>query len=316
MSIKSGVYPTMITPFNDNKEIDYSALEQFVEWLIVHGVQGLFAVCQSSEMFALSLEERVQLARFVAERAAGRVQVIASGHISDGAANQVEEIRRISSTGIDAFVLVSNRLAAAEESDDVWKRNAEKILSSVPDVAFGIYECPYPYKRLLSPDLLKWCAETGRFLFLKDTCCEPEQLEAKLNAVRGTPLKLFNANAATLLKSLDLGASGYSGVMANFHPDLYVRLLELQRSDPDSAARLQDFLGLASALERQPYPLNAKYHLLLEGLPIGLQGRSGGNIGLSASMQLEIEQLRGMEQQVRAMFHPSHPMIGGVSHEK
>ncbi|MFD0710964.1 dihydrodipicolinate synthase family protein [Paenibacillus sp. GCM10027626] len=304
MNIENGVFPTMITPFKENKEIDYTALEQFVEWLIGHGVQGLFAVCQSSEMFALSLEERVQLARFVAEKAAGRVQVIASGHISDANADQVEEIRRISSTGIDAFVLVSNRLAAADESEEVWKRNAEMILSAVPDVAFGIYECPYPYKRLLSPELLKWCAETGRFLFLKDTCCDPEQLEAKLNAVQGTRLKLFNANAATLLKSLDMGASGYSGVMANFHPDLYVRLLQLQRSHPENAARLQQFLGLASALERQPYPLNAKYYLSLEGLPIGLQGRSGGNGSLSASMKLEIEQLRGMEQQVRMMFNP------------
>ncbi|MBE9915181.1 dihydrodipicolinate synthase family protein [Paenibacillus donghaensis] len=303
MDIRNGVFPTMITPFNEKREIDYTALGEYVEWLIGHGVQGLFAVCQSSEMFALSLEERVQLAKFVAEKAAGRVQVIASGHISDMISDQMEEIRRISFNGIDAFVLVSNRLAAADESEEVWKRNAEMILSAVPDVSFGIYECPYPYKRLLSPELLKWCAETGRFFFLKDTCCDPQQLEAKLDAVRGTRLKLFNANAATLLKSLDMGAAGYSGVMANFHPDLYVRLLELHRGDAAEAVRLQQFLGLASAVERQPYPLNAKYHLSLEGLSIGLHGRSGGHVDLSASMMLEIEQLRGMEQQIREMFH-------------
>ncbi|WMT39711.1 dihydrodipicolinate synthase family protein [Paenibacillus sp. D2_2] len=185
----------------------------------------------------------------------------------------------------------------------MWKQNAEMILSEVPDVSFGIYECPYPYKRLLSPELLKWCAGTGRFSFLKDTCCDPEQIEAKLDAIRGTSLKLFNANAATLLKSLDMGAAGYSGVMVNFHPDLYVRLLQLQRGNVAEAVRLQQFLGLASAVERQPYPLNAKYHLSLEGLSIGLHGRTGGNASLSASMMLEIEQLRGMEQQIREMFN-------------
>ncbi|WMT39712.1 dihydrodipicolinate synthase family protein [Paenibacillus sp. D2_2] len=98
MDIRNGVFPTMITPFNEKKEIDYTALREYVEWLIGHGVQGLFAVCQSSEMFALSLEERVQLAKFVTEKAAGRVQVIASGHISDTNSDQIEEIRRISST--------------------------------------------------------------------------------------------------------------------------------------------------------------------------------------------------------------------------
>ena len=39
--------------------------------------------CQSSEIFFLSLEERIEVAKFVVERAAGRVPVVASGHISD-----------------------------------------------------------------------------------------------------------------------------------------------------------------------------------------------------------------------------------------
>ncbi len=41
-------------------------------------------------------------------------------------------------------------------------------------------------KRLLSPELLKWCAETEKFAFLKDTCCDLDQLEAKCKAV-GAP---------------------------------------------------------------------------------------------------------------------------------
>jgi 4-hydroxy-tetrahydrodipicolinate synthase len=291
-NITNGVWPTMITPFNENKEIDYNVLEQFIEWLIAKGVHGLFAVCQSSEMLFLSLEERVQLAKFVTERSAGRIPVIASGHISYTIKDQIEEIKRVSAVGIDAFVIVSNRLAAADESEDVWKRNAELILSAVPDTAFGVYECPAPYKRLLSPELLKWCADTGRFHFLKDTSCDPQQIQAKLDAVKGTPLKLFNANAATLLNSLDHGASGYSGIMANFHPDLYVRLMELQATDPQEAARLQNYLGLASVIERQLYPVNAKYHLQLEGLPFHLGGRSADYTAFTASMKLEVEQLR------------------------
>ena len=50
-----------------------------------------------------------------------------------------------------------------------------------------------PNKRLLSPELLSRCAATGRFGFLKDTCCDVDQIEAKLAAVEGTPLKLYTA---------------------------------------------------------------------------------------------------------------------------
>jgi 4-hydroxy-tetrahydrodipicolinate synthase len=301
-TINKGVWPTMITPFTDSNEIDYAALEQLVEWYIRQGVDGLFAVCQSSEMFFLTLEERRSIARFVVEKADGRVQVIASGHVSDAIADQITELQAMASTGVQAVVLVSNRLTAANESDDVWKANAEKLLQEVPDIPFGIYECPYPYKRLLSPELLGWCADTGRFLFLKDTCCHTEQIGRKLDAVRNSPLKIYNANTATLLETLQLGVQGYSGIMANFHPDLYVRLLEIQDRLPEAAERLQSFLGLSSVIENQLYPVNAKYYLQLEGLPIGLHTRTKDSAKLTYSNRKEVEQLYTVTQLYREQF--------------
>src|SRR5690606_22148777 len=97
------------------------------------------------------------------------------------------------------FVLLTNRLAGADESDEIWRTNAEELLSHFPDQKFGLYECPYPYKRLLSMSLLEWCASTGKFLFIKDTCCDIQLLEERLKVLEGTPLQLFNANSATLL---------------------------------------------------------------------------------------------------------------------
>ena len=49
--ISSGIWPTMITPFSANGTIDYEGLEYLIEWYIREQVSGLFAVCQSSEMF-------------------------------------------------------------------------------------------------------------------------------------------------------------------------------------------------------------------------------------------------------------------------
>ena len=58
-----GVWPVMLTPFTDDNEVDYEALGKLVDWYIENGVAGLFADCQSSEMFYLSLEERIKIAR-------------------------------------------------------------------------------------------------------------------------------------------------------------------------------------------------------------------------------------------------------------
>ena len=98
----------MITAFTPDNKLDFKANAAITDWLIKKGAYGLFAVCQSSEMFYLSLQEKIDLAKCVLDAAAGRVPVIASGHTSDQIEEQIEELGRISETGVDAVVMVSN----------------------------------------------------------------------------------------------------------------------------------------------------------------------------------------------------------------
>ena len=263
-----GEWPVMLTPFTQENEVDYKALKKLVDWYIENGVSGLFAVCQSSEMFYLSLEERIQVAKYIVKAAEGRVPVIASGHISDKFEDQIIEINEMAKTGVDAVILITNRLAKENESDEIWLENLKKLLDEIDkDISLGFYECPYPYKRLLSLDNIQWCVQTGGFYFLKDTCCDIAQILKKLKIIEGTNLRLYNANTTTLLPSLRAGAAGYSGVMSNFHPQLYAWLCD--HYENKKAENLQDFLTIASLIEGQYYPVNAKYHLqAIEGLPI------------------------------------------------
>ncbi len=294
-TIPDGVYPTMITPYTEDGRIDYTTLEALVEWHIERGVAGLFAVCQSSEMFHLSLRERLELARKSVEFVRGRVPVLVSGHVADLLDDQVDEAKMMADTGADAFILVTNRLARRHEGDDVFKRNLELFLKCFDrEIILGFYECPAPYKRLLNADLVKFIVKTGRFGFLKDTSCRMADIRAKIEAARGSNFKLFNANAATLLDSLKAGGAGYSGIMTHFHSDLYVWLCEHWKDQPERAAELQEFLGLASVIEYQLYPVNAMYSLRLEGLPINLVSRRADARQFTESMRLEVEQMMAL----------------------
>lgn len=289
----------MVTPFTNDDRLDLKALEAMVEWYLARGVDGLFAVCQSSEMFFLTLPERVALAKAVVDFVGGRAEVIASGHISDSLDAQVAEVQRIADTGVDAVVLVTNRFALEGEDDDVWIATLEHFLARIPDsIRLGFYECPYPYKRLLTPRLMAWCASTGRFIFLKDTSCDTGQMREKLAVAGG--IQLYNANAATLLESLEAGAAGYSGVMGNFHPQLYGWLCRHWREQPEVARRLQAFLGVASAIESRAYPVSAKYALQLEGLPLTLATRTRAPSDLIYAFRREVEQLRALAAEVEA----------------
>lgn len=259
--IKSGVWPTMITPFTDAGEIDYGMVEKLIEWYIERGVAGIFAVCQSSEMFFLNDEEKVELAKFIVDHVKGRVGVVASGHTADDFDQQLRMVHAMAETGADNIVLLPNRFAAAEEGDDVLMKHLEAFLAKVdPSISFGFYECPAPYKRVLTPEIMSFLADTGRFTFMKDTCCDAEQVKAKIKAGRGQ-IKVFNANCSQLLITLKEGASGFSGVMANFHPEMYAWLCANYTAQPELAQRVQNFLGLASCIEARMYPVCAKKYL-------------------------------------------------------
>nr|WP_305137071.1 dihydrodipicolinate synthase family protein [uncultured Schaedlerella sp.] len=300
---KNGVWPVMLTPFTDENKVDYDALGKLVDWYIENGVAGLFADCQSSEMFFLTLEERVEIARFVKERSDGRVPVVASGHVSDSISDQAEELNAVAETGADAVILLTNRLAQREESDAIWLDRLKMLLAEFPeDLALGFYECPYPYKRIISPELLKWCADTGRFYFIKDTSCSIENISRKLECVKGSRLKLFNANSSTLLETLRLGGSGFSGVMANFHADLYVWLCEHYQEEPEKARILADFLTVTSMIERQVYPVNAKYCQKKLGNFQSLHTRTKEANLLDDTGKLEIEQLMRLTDYMRTQL--------------
>ncbi len=290
IAINDGVWPVMLTPFTSDNKIDYNGVMQIIEYYDKAKVDGILAVCQSSEMFFLDIEERVELARFVVENTPKHINVVASGHTASTIEQQIEDAKRIIDTGIKSYVFISNQFAKEGESEDVAKKSIDRLLENIPGDAFGIYECPVPYKRLISPELLKWLADTGKFSYLKDTCCDADQIKQKLKAVEGTDLKIYNANAATLLDTLNAGISGYSGIMANFHPELYVWLCKNFKKYPKEASQLQDVLGAASMVECQIYPVNAKYHMTLEGLDITTITRVRNNEQLPSSRKLEIEQ--------------------------
>lgn len=281
--VAKGVYPTMITPYK-NGRIDEDRVRELVRFYHGAGCDGIFATCQSSEIMFLSLEERVLLTRLIvdeakklasADKSRAPLMIVASGHVSDSPEDQIRELSAIAAEGPDALILISNRLDIENTSDEAWIAEAGELISHLPeDMPLGVYECPKPYKRLMSDAMLKWCADSGRFYFIKDTCCDAKLIAHRLEILRGSHLEIFNANSETLLETLKCGAAGYCGVMANIHPELYVRLYH---SDYNSkkASLLEDYLSLTSLLETISYPCCAKDYLRrFRGIDIETYSRS------------------------------------------
>ena len=262
MKTINGIVPVMLTPFTADEQIDYPALAKLIDWYLEKGVDALFAVCQSSEMQFLSLQERVELARFVVQHVDGRIPVIASGHISDDIEAQKEELLAMAQTNIDALVLVTNHLDPRNEGSETFFATLNTLLDTLPkELPLGLYECPAPYRRLLTDDEFSWCANSGRFVVLKDVSCDLPTVERRVKLAQGTPLNVINANAAIAWPAILAGSQGFSGVFTNFHSELYSWLWHNGKTQRALADELAIFLSLGAVTETLGYPKNAKiYH--------------------------------------------------------
>jgi 4-hydroxy-tetrahydrodipicolinate synthase len=269
-TVAAGMWPTMITAFGDDGRLDFKANAALADWLITKGAHGLFAVCQSSEMFFLTLQEKVDLAECVVQAAAGRVPVIASGHTSDTISGQIEELGRMAETGIDALVLVSNRLATREQDKEILLGNLATVSKAVPDITLGVYECPFPFLRMLSLEELSVLSTNRQVKFLKDVSCNAAIQQERARSVRDSGLGLYNAHEETIDNALDHGYRGYSGIMGNYHIDIYRWYYDNRTSRPVEAAEVLDWLRKVKTLHKDAYPMSAKYHLNLEGVSFPL----------------------------------------------
>ena len=92
------------------------------EWYISSGCSGLFAVCQSSEMYALSDDERLELAEFVAKQVDGRAAVVATGNSGGGSIEEQAAFCNKIAPKVDAVVGVTCMLAQEDEDEEVRAR--------------------------------------------------------------------------------------------------------------------------------------------------------------------------------------------------
>ncbi|HYH57535.1 MAG TPA: dihydrodipicolinate synthase family protein [Anseongella sp.] len=260
--------PVMLTPFQDNGSVDYEGLSRLVEFYLESGVSGLFANCQSSEMYALQDDERMSILKHVLKVVDGAVPVVATGAFGGPVEEQADSIRRMYDTGIRAAIVITCLIAGKEEPDEVFNERVFRLLDLSEAVPLGFYECPEPYKRVLSAEQLGRFVKTGRVIYHKDTCLDIGLVREKLAATEGHDFGFYDAYMVHAVESLKAGAKGLSCIQGNFFPELIVWLCE-NYDRPASRAeveKLQQFLAANMDVMHTAYPNIAKYFLCRRGI--------------------------------------------------
>lgn len=265
---EKGFIPVMLTPFNDNGSIDFKNLTRLTELYLRAGASGLFANCLSSEMFELTDKERIEAIEHVIKVVDGTVPVVATGTFGGPVEKQADFVKRVHDTGTEAVILITSLLADENEPDEVFDERVFQLLDQTPGIPVGFYECPVPYKRLISAEQLSSFVKTERVIYHKDTSLDIVQIREKLKATEGFKFGLYDAYMVHAVESLKAGSAGLSCIQGNYFPELIVWLCK-HYNDPQLSAevqRVQQFIIDNMDVMHNVYPIVSKYFLQKRGL--------------------------------------------------
>jgi len=290
-NLQKGFIPVMLTPFKDNGEIDYPTLSKLTEIYLKAGAQGLFANCLSSEMFELTEQERLESIRHVIRAAQGTAPVVAAGTFGGEISAQADFIKRVYDTGVKAVIVITSLLASEDEPDNVFNERVHQLIDQTPGIPLGFYECPVPYKRLISPRQLGEFASTGRIIYHKDTCLDIDQIREKLAATsQYQEFGLYDAYMVHAVESLKAGSAGLSCIQGNYFPELIVWLCRNYNNAAaqEEVLKVQQFLTDNMDVMHNVYPVVSKYFLQKRGLDIStFTRRNVGDFTLSVIREVE-----------------------------
>ncbi len=104
--ISGRMFTAMVTPFDENLEVDYAKAAQLAQFLLAHGNDGIVVNGTTGESPTLSDEEKIKLFRTVKEAVGDKGTVIA-GCGSNNTRHSIELTKEAEKCGVDAIMLVA-----------------------------------------------------------------------------------------------------------------------------------------------------------------------------------------------------------------
>ena len=261
------VLTAMITPFDDDGELDLDAAAKLASWLVEQGNEGLVVCGTTGESAVLSIDEKLSL--FEAVVGAVTVPVIAgtTGSNTRHDMGLTSEAAALGVAGILAVCPYYNRPSQA--GIDAHMR----AIASATDLPVLLYDVPIRTGRKIDTDVIvKLANEVPNVVGLKDAAKNPG---VTAGVVQRTPdhFEVYSGDDEMTLPLLAAGAVGAIGVATHWcAPDHRAMFDAWDRSDIVAARRINarqiESYGFETG-DDAPNPIPAKAMMRVLGHAVG-----------------------------------------------
>jgi len=210
----TGAGVALITPFTEDKIVDYSALERLIEDQIQGGMDYLVVLGTTGETPALSEEEKNEIVHFVIEKNAGRLKIV----VGMGGNNTLGLIHTIENTnfkGIDAILSVTPHYS--KPSQEGLFQHFKLVVETSP-VPVILYNVPGRTGVNMDADTtLRIANLSSKVIGIKEASGDLAQFAKIINNAPDY-FKVISGDDSLTLPSIVIGSIGVISVIANALP--------------------------------------------------------------------------------------------------
>ncbi len=237
MTDLKGIFTPNMVPLHSDGRINEGELRRYVDWLIDHGVHGLYPNGSSGEFLRFTAEERRLIVQVVCEQAAGRVPVLAGA----AEANVSETIR-----ACETYHGYGAR-AVAIVSPFYYKLSPESVYAYFKQIAQNtpidvtLYNIPM-FASPIDVPTIRRLVEFPRVVAMKDSSGDISFMLRVLAAVKPVrpEFAFLSGWEAALVPMLVMGADGGTNATSGVVPEFMRALYDLTVNNQlDEARTLQ-----------------------------------------------------------------------------
>ncbi|MFF5229700.1 dihydrodipicolinate synthase family protein [Dactylosporangium sp. NPDC000521] len=260
-----GMISTVVTPFDENDEVNYDLLRQDVRYLLQQGITAICACGSTGEGQTLSLEESREICRVVVEEVNGRIPVV-GGIIQNSTAQAIRYGKALKEVGVDVLQVTPVHYVFAPSADETvahFKAIADEV--GLPIILYNVV----PWS-LVPVETVEKLTALPEVIAIKQSGGDIHLLAQLLNRVRDR-IKVLAALDDLHYPAFVMGAHGALAAIPTVTPALSVELWNaVQEGDHARALELHErILTVWTAIDGPNLPARIKAALDLQGRPVG-----------------------------------------------
>jgi 4-hydroxy-tetrahydrodipicolinate synthase len=258
-----GTGTALITPFDEQLNVDYAALKKLVRFQVDSGINSLVVLGTTGEAATIDEDERRKILETVIEENAGKVPIIVGTGTND--TRHVVKLNKIAEDlKADGVLIVNPYYNKGTQSSLV---EHYRFISERTPLPIILYNVPGRTAMNMLPEtILTIYDKCPNVIGVKEASGDISQI-AKLISMKPDDFIVYSGNDDQVIPVMALGGAGLISVFSNVFPRQTVNLTDaMLKNELTEAQRINNkFLKFMNLLFVEANPIPVKYAVSLLG---------------------------------------------------